>query len=153
MPNHRYLEKFLKRVFPPTAKRMQNKCYKIYKYTSTFTTIFVVIITASITKGLYKKGIEIPIVGSLPSGYPPVQFPRFHEWPVHLALPAALPLAILGYMEAYSVARKYALQFKYHIVPDQELFALGIGNFFASMFSSYPTSGMFFLFAYFVGIL
>jgi hypothetical protein len=35
---------------------------------ATFTTIFVVIITALITQGLYAHGIEIPIVGSLPGG-------------------------------------------------------------------------------------
>lgn len=107
-----YAEKFLKRVFPPTPKRMANKSvtchrtpavlgwagkpaaaslflshcpadapsipaacpgvcvryYKIYKYVATFTTIFVVIITAGITKGLYARGIKIPIVGDLPAG-------------------------------------------------------------------------------------
>jgi hypothetical protein len=63
-----YMEKFLKRVFPPTPRRMQNKWYKAYKYLSTFTTIFVVIATANITKSLYKQGIHIPIVGSLPPG-------------------------------------------------------------------------------------
>ena len=136
-----YLEKFLKRVFPPTPRRMANKGYKIFKYTITFTTIFVVIITANITKALYKKGIEIPIVGALPSGYAPAKAPAFGQWPAGLVIPAALPLAILGYMEAYSVGRKYALQFKYQISADQELFALGVGNFFASFFSSYPCSG------------
>jgi hypothetical protein len=39
------------------------------------------------------------------------------------------------------VARKYALQFKYTIEPDQDLFALGCGNLVSSMFSSYPTAG------------
>lgn len=136
-----YGEKVLKRVFPPTAARMKNPFYKAYKYISTFTTIIVVIVTALTTKHLYAHGTKIRIVGDLDAGYPPAGPPNFQAWPASVAFPAALPLAVLGYMEAYSVARRYSLQFKYSIVPDQELFAFGIGNLFGCLFSSYPTAG------------
>jgi hypothetical protein len=36
-------------------------------------------------------------------GYAPAGVPKMKEWPVSVAFPAALPLAVLGYMEAYSV--------------------------------------------------
>lgn len=36
-------------------------------------------------------------------GYAPTGAPDFKKWPAHVAFPAALPLAVLGYMEAYSV--------------------------------------------------
>lgn len=60
-----YGEKVLKRVFPPTAARMKNPFYKAFKYIAPFTTIFVVVITALVTKNLYKHGATIRIVGDL----------------------------------------------------------------------------------------
>lgn len=60
-----YMEKLLKRIFPPTAARMKNPFYKAYKYISTFTTIIVVVVTALITKRLYAQGTQIRIVGDL----------------------------------------------------------------------------------------
>lgn len=60
-----YGEKVLKRVFPPTPARMKNPFYKAFKYIAPFTTIFVVVITALVTKNLYKHGATIRMVGDL----------------------------------------------------------------------------------------
>ena len=72
-----YTEKTVKRIFPPTPERLANKWYKAYKYISTFTTIFVVIITAHIAYNLHQQGIKIKVVGSLPDGTPSLE--RGHD--------------------------------------------------------------------------
>ncbi len=38
---------------------------------------------------------------------------------------AAVPLTLIGFMESFSMARKYALQYKYEIDINQEVLALG----------------------------
>jgi MFS superfamily sulfate permease-like transporter len=58
-------------------------------------------------------------------------------------LVAAIPIALLTYLESVSVGRKYALVHKYALDMTQELWALGFGCLFASFFQAYPPGGSF----------
>jgi SulP family sulfate permease len=56
-----------------------------------------------------------------------------------------IPIALIAFMESYSVARKIALERReLHLLNcNQELFAVGIANLIGSVGSSYPVAGSF----------
>jgi hypothetical protein len=51
-----------------------------------------------------------------------------------------VPVALLAYIESYSVAHKFAVQNKYQLDPSQELFALGVANVVGYGRDKYPVS-------------
>lgn len=92
--------------------------------------------------GWDEKGVAI--VGEIPSGLPKLAMPLFDWSTIRALLPAALALAMIGFMEAISIGK--VLEDKtdaYKIRPNQELVALGISNVVGSFFSSYVVTGGF----------
>ncbi|OEU08064.1 sulfate permease [Fragilariopsis cylindrus CCMP1102] len=55
----------------------------------------------------------------------------------------AFTIALIGFMESFSIAKTIAVQHGYGIIPNQELVALGTANLAGSLFSAYPTTGSF----------
>jgi len=72
-----------------------------------------------------RPGHDIPVVGSIKKGWNPVRLPSFTSYPTSSVFVHAIPLTLIGFMEAFSMARKYALQYKYEIDINQEAMALG----------------------------
>jgi SulP family sulfate permease len=58
-------------------------------------------------------------------------------------LPTALIIALVGFMEAISIAKSMATQTKQRIDPDQELIGQGLANIVGSLFQAFPVSGSF----------
>jgi SulP family sulfate permease len=88
------------------------------------------------------KGIHL--IGVIPSGLPTFQVPTFNLADIRLLLPAAVALAIIGYMEAISIGKSLEEKHdNYKISPNQELLALGMSNLSGSFFQSYPVTGGF----------
>ena len=58
-------------------------------------------------------------------------------------LPIAITLALVSFVEAYSIAKALEEKHGYKINPNQELRALGLSNIIGSLFQSYPTTGGF----------
>ena len=88
---------------------------------------------------------SLNIVGVIPKGLPNLKLPNLFVNEIFQLFPIAATLALIGFMEAYSVAK--GIQSKhsgeYKINANRELIALGAGNIFGSLFSSFPTSGGF----------
>ena len=121
-----YLLKVLKRdYFPPTPARKKQPLYLLFSYLVTFSTIIVVVVTAYWARALHYAGHDIPVVGAIKEGWNPVRLPSFSSYPTSSVLVQAIPLTLIGFMEAFSMARKYALQYKYEIDINQEAMALG----------------------------
>ena len=89
--------------------------------------------------GLNLEGVKI--VGKIPSGLPSFGIPNFQN--TLKLLPIALTLALVAFLEAYSVSKALAEKHGYEIDPNQELRALGIANIIGSFFQTYPTTGGF----------
>jgi len=53
----------------------------------------------------------------------------------------AFIICIVGFMEAISVAKKYAMKKQYKVSVNQELYALGFANIIGSFFQAYPITG------------
>jgi len=85
----------------------------------------------------------LAIVGSLPSGLPPLQFPvvDLQTWRALLG-PAAL-ISLIGFVESVSVGQSLAAKHREHIQPNRELFGLGAANIAAAFTGGYPVTGGF----------
>lgn len=85
----------------------------------------------------------VAVVGTIPTGLPPITAPLFDPalWSA-LAVPALL-ISIIGFVESVSVAQTLAAKRRQRIDPDQELIALGASNFAAGFSGGYPVTGGF----------
>jgi SulP family sulfate permease len=58
-------------------------------------------------------------------------------------LPAALTIALVGFMESIAVAKVYATRHRYGLDANRELVALGMANVVGAFFRAFPTTGGF----------
>ena len=83
------------------------------------------------------------VVGVVPKGLPSFTVPKF-DFKVagHLFSYAAI-IALLGFMEAISIAKAMAAKTGQRLDPNQELIGQGLSNILGSIGKSYPVSGSF----------
>ena len=91
--------------------------------------------------GLEAQGVQV--VGHIPRGLPAAGLPSWELSDVQTLLPVALTLALVGFMEAISVAKAVEERHDYDVDANQELKALGMANVLGALFQSYPTTGGF----------
>ena len=91
--------------------------------------------------GLNEEGVDI--VGVIPEGLPSFSSPTINASDFTQLLPIAITLALIAFMEAYSIAKTIEEKHDYKLDADQELRALGLANIFGAFFKSYPTTGGF----------
>jgi len=88
-----------------------------------------------------KHGVEL--VGAIPRSLPPLSSPEFSFETLKLLAPGAFAIAMLGLVEAVSIARSVAAKSKQQIDGSQEFIGQGMSNIVGSFFSSYAGSGSF----------
>ncbi|MGD8498422.1 MAG: SulP family inorganic anion transporter [Chromatiales bacterium] len=83
------------------------------------------------------------VVGTIPEGLPKLQAPTL-QWDLMLALlPAALVMALIGFMEATSISKAIATSTGERVDTSKELVGQGLANIAGSFFGSYTVSGSF----------
>lgn len=83
------------------------------------------------------------VVGHIPEGLPAFSVPTL-DWQIMLALlPAALVMALIGFMEATSISKAIATTTGERVDASKELVGQGLANIVGSFFSSYTVSGSF----------
>ena len=89
------------------------------------------------------KGQGMKLVGTVPSGLPPLTLPLWDLalWR-ELLVPAAL-ISVVGFVESVSVGQTLAAKRRQRIEPDQELVALGASNLSAALTGGFPVTGGF----------
>ena len=85
----------------------------------------------------------VKLVGAIPRGLPPFSVPEFSFETVRKLIPDAFAIALLGLVEAVSIARSVAAKSKQQINGSQEFIGQGLSNMVGSFFSSYAGSGSF----------
>jgi len=85
----------------------------------------------------------VNLVGSLPARLPPLSLPDFSLQTIRTLGPGAMAVALLGLIEAVSIARAIASRSEQRINGDQEFIGQGLSNLVGSFFSSYAGSGSF----------
>lgn len=83
------------------------------------------------------------VVGAIPQGLPSFNAPVV-QWDLVWALfPAALVMALIGFMEATSISKAIATTTGERVDTNRELIGQGLANIAGSFFSSYTVSGSF----------
>ncbi len=86
----------------------------------------------------------VAVVKDIPTGFPAFQLPMLDMATFLKLAPLAITLALVAFMETFSVARTMESKRKDHKVkPNQELIAMGASNIFGSFFQSFPVTGGF----------
>ena len=83
------------------------------------------------------------VVGVIPEGLPSMKVPVVH-WDLLAALfPAALVMALIGFMEATSISKAIATTTGERVDTNKELVGQGLANIAGSFFSAFTVSGSF----------
>ncbi|MCW8902850.1 SulP family inorganic anion transporter [Sedimenticola sp.] len=85
----------------------------------------------------------VALVGSIPAQLPPLTSPLFNMDAIRMLAPQAFAVALLGLIEAVSIARSVATRSNQRIDGNQEFIGQGLSNIIGSFFSSYAGSGSF----------
>ena len=86
---------------------------------------------------------DIKLVGELPAQLPPLSLPDLSLGTLKVLGSGAFAVAMLGLVEAVSIARSVAAKSGQHIDGSQEFIGQGLSNIVGSFFSSYASSGSF----------
>jgi SulP family sulfate permease len=137
------LVKYLKRRFPATDERLSSRPFLVWSYISSFSTLIVVLVGTFVSQALSKRGASLHILGALPSGLSLPSPPPISRYPVGTMLSQALPIAILAYVEAVSIAKKYAAIYNYKLDLNQDLAGYSLANLLSCMWGGVTPSGAF----------
>ena len=85
----------------------------------------------------------VRLLGRMPAQLPPLSLPDFDPDTIRLLAPGGLAIALLGIIEALSIARSIAVNSGQHIDGNQEFVGQGLSNIAGSFFSAYASSGSF----------
>ena len=109
-------------------------------------------VVALIAGGLLAYGLSrwlgtaasgIAVLGPLPPVLPPLTLPEFDATTFRKLLGVAVAVAMLGLVEAASIARSIAARSGQRIDGNQEFVGQGLSNIVGSFFAAYPSSGSF----------
>ena len=104
----------------------------------------VLVIGTAISYATYDEADPlVKVVGTIPDGYPAPQAPSLSREEIIQLLPSVVVISMVGFLESISVAKIYAAENKYEVVPNTELFALGVANVMGSFFNAFPVTGGF----------
>ncbi|MEM7301611.1 MAG: SulP family inorganic anion transporter [Pseudomonadota bacterium] len=85
----------------------------------------------------------VALVGEIPRHLPPFSSPDFSLETIRILAPEAFAIALLGLIEAVSIARSIATKSHQRLDSNQEFIGQGLSNLAGSFFSSYAGSGSF----------
>ena len=105
--------------------------------------LFAMIIGSLLAALLAYETKGIKLVGELPAQLPPFSMPDFSLKSLKLLGSGALAIAMLGLVEAVSIAKSVALKSGQRVDGNQEFIGQGLANIVGSFFSSYASSGSF----------
>tara|TARA_B110000027_G_scaffold22057_1_gene23621 strand:+ start:2378 stop:4060 length:1683 start_codon:yes stop_codon:yes gene_type:complete len=87
---------------------------------------------------------NLKIIGEIPMGLPSFSIPHLNLEKMMLLLPLAFTLAVISFIESFSVGKNLDMQSKDHSLnANTELVALGSANFIGAFFMSFPVTGGF----------
>lgn len=105
--------------------------------------LFAMVIGGLLAFTLGSEAHHIKLVGALPAQLPPFSMPELTMNYLRILAPGALAIALLGLVEAVSIARAVATRSRQMIDGNQEFIGQGLSNIIGPFFSSYAASGSF----------
>ena len=83
------------------------------------------------------------VVGDVPPGLPAIVFPTVAEFRFSELLMPAMIIALLSFVEAFSIAKAIASETRHSLSADQEMVGKGLANIAAGLTQGYAVSGSF----------
>lgn len=115
------------------------------KFTPKLPNVLVAVVITTIlswSMGFVDQGGRV--VGVVPDEIPLPSLPQGVDWHVLAQLiTTAIVIAVIGFMEAISIAKAMASQTRQRLDPNQELIGQGLGNLVSGIFQGYAVSGSF----------
>ena len=102
-----------------------------------------VVITTLISWQVGFEQLGGKVVGSIPAGLPSFSMPLLDFQTMVQLLSVTVAIAIIGFMEAISIAKAMATRTRQRLDANQELVGQGLGNIFSSFSQGYAVSGSF----------
>ena len=103
--------------------------------------LIVVFSMALISKGLALDTQGVKIIGTIPTKLPSFHMPEFSSHDVRLLANSALAIALLGLLEAISMAKAISAVTRQKLDLNQQCFSEGMANFTGAFFQCIPGSG------------
>lgn len=114
------------------------------RWRKTFPGALAVVVLGTLAVAFFGlEAIGVRTVGEVPGGLPTPVMPTLDLEMMRALLPAALTIALVGFMESIAVAKVYAAKNRYSLDANQELRALGVANLAGAFFQAFPTTGGF----------
>lgn len=85
----------------------------------------------------------VRLVGSLPAGFPALTLPDLSPNQISLVFSGALAVALMGLIEAVSIAKSVSLKSQQRLDANQEFLGQGLSNLVGSVLSCFVSSGSF----------
>ncbi len=105
--------------------------------------LIAVVITTLLSWSLNFESMGGAVVGVVPAGLPALSIPSIDFSHLKDLLVAAVIIALLGFVEAISVAKAIASETRQRLSANQELVGQGLANLSSGVFGGYPISGSF----------
>jgi SulP family sulfate permease len=86
---------------------------------------------------------KVAVIGNINAQISLPTIPNLSFSNILTLLPSALIISIVGFLEAFAIAKSIASQTRQKIDVNQELIGQGIGNIASSLFKGYPIAGSF----------
>lgn len=108
---------------------------------SKFSNLLVIVISPILAFLLISHGVQLHVVGIVPSGLKPPGFTFVDAETMLGFLPAAFAIAFVAFTGNWAVATKYGAKFKHEVDATQELLAAGLATIVGSFFNAFAVSG------------
>jgi len=106
--------------------------------------VLVAVVVATLLSWYFKfEEIGGAVVGNIPEGLPALVIPSAEWSEVSGLITTAIAIALIGFMEAISIAKSMAARTQQKLDPNQELVGQGISNVVSGLFQGYAVSGSF----------
>jgi sulfate permease, SulP family len=114
------------------------------KYTPVIPASLLAVITGIVIGSTYDvTSLGIATIGYIPSGIPQFTLAAFSLPVFYLLLKQAALIALVGFVETYSISKSLSQKTKERISADKELFGQGAANIGAGLLGGFPVSGSF----------
>ena len=102
-----------------------------------------VVVTTLLSWQLGFEAMGGAVVGAIPAGLPPITAPQINFQVMAQLLSVTVAIAVIGFMEAVSIAKAMATRTRQRLDANQELVGQGLANIMSSLSGGYAVSGSF----------